>query len=36
MGVVHQFRFAASDEQRAKAVEAIDQARRTLYVILAD
>ena len=36
MGVVHQFRFAASDEQRAKAVEAIDQARRTLYGILAD
>jgi DNA-binding PadR family transcriptional regulator len=36
MGVVHQFRFAATDDQRAKAVEAIDQARRTLYGILAD
>lgn len=36
MGVVHQFRFAATDDQRAKAVDAIDQARRTLYGILAD
>ena len=36
MGVVHQLRFAANDEQRAKAVEAIDQARRTLYGILAE
>src|SRR6187402_3527234 len=30
MGVVHQFRFAATDEQRAKAVETLDEARRTL------
>jgi len=36
MGVVHQFRFAATDEQRAKAVETIDAARRSLYGILAD
>ena len=36
MGVVHQFRFAATDEQRAKAVEAIDATRRSLYGILAD
>ena len=36
MGVVHQFRFAATDEQRAKAVEVIDNARRSLYGILAD
>jgi DNA-binding PadR family transcriptional regulator len=36
MGVVHQFRFAATDEQRAKAVEQLDQARRALYGILAD
>ena len=36
MGVVHQFRFAATDEQRAKAVETLDETRRTLYGILAD
>jgi DNA-binding PadR family transcriptional regulator len=36
MGVVHQFRFAATDEQRAKAVEQLDETRRTLYGILAD
>lgn len=36
MGVVHQFRFAATDEQRAKAVDEIDKARRALYGILAD
>ena len=36
MGVVHQFRFAATDEQRAKAAAALDEARRTLYTILAD
>jgi DNA-binding PadR family transcriptional regulator len=36
MGVVHQFRFAATDEQRAKAVEKLDEARRALYGILAD
>jgi len=36
MGVVHQFRFAATDEQRAKAVSHLDDARRALYGILAD
>ena len=36
MGVVHQFRFAATDEQRAKAVTQLDEARRALYGILAD
>ncbi|HEY2643924.1 MAG TPA: PadR family transcriptional regulator [Galbitalea sp.] len=36
MGVVHQFRFAATDEQRAKAIEKIDETRRALYAILAD
>lgn len=36
MGVVHQFRFAANDEQRARAVDELDKARRALYAILAD
>jgi DNA-binding PadR family transcriptional regulator len=36
MGVVHQFRFAATDEQRAQATEKLDEARRALYLILAD
>jgi DNA-binding PadR family transcriptional regulator len=36
MGVVHQFRFAATEEQRAKAVTTLDDARRALYAILAD
>jgi DNA-binding PadR family transcriptional regulator len=36
MGVVHQFRFAANDEQRARAVAQLDEARRALYGILAD
>ena len=36
MGVVHQFRFAATDEQRAKAVTQLDETRRALYGILAD
>ena len=31
-----QFRFAATDEQRAKAVTHLDDARRALYGILAD
>ncbi|ARJ05119.1 hypothetical protein GCM10010988_01690 [Cnuibacter physcomitrellae] len=35
-GVVQQFRFAASDEQRTAAVEKMDEARRALYLILAD
>ena len=36
MGVIHQFRFAATDEQRAKAVAQLDDTRRALYGILAD
>jgi DNA-binding PadR family transcriptional regulator len=36
MRVIHQFRFAATDEQRNAAVEKIDEARRALYHILAD
>ncbi|MHB1173115.1 MAG: PadR family transcriptional regulator [Lacisediminihabitans sp.] len=36
MGVIHQFRFAATEEQRAKAVTQLDETRRTLYGILAD
>ena len=35
-GVVQQFRFAANDEQRAAADEKLDEARRALYLILAD
>jgi DNA-binding PadR family transcriptional regulator len=36
MGVVHQFRFAATEEQRTKAVAALDEARKALYGILAE
>jgi len=36
MGVIHQLRFAASDAQRDKAIEKLDEARRALYAILAD
>jgi DNA-binding PadR family transcriptional regulator len=36
MGVIHQLRFAATDEQRARAIEKIDETRRALYGILAD
>jgi DNA-binding PadR family transcriptional regulator len=36
MGVVHQVRFAATDEQRAAAVVKLDETRRALYAILAD
>lgn len=36
MGVVQQFRHAATDAQRAAAVEKLDEARRALYLILAD
>ena len=36
MGVVHQFRFAATDEQRTAAAEKLDEARRALYLILAE
>jgi len=36
MGVVHQFRFAATDDQRALAVSQLDDARRALYRILGE
>ena len=36
MGVVHQFRGAATDEQRRAAIEKLDETRRALYLILAD
>jgi DNA-binding PadR family transcriptional regulator len=36
MGVVHQLRIAATEEQRAKAIEKLDETRRALYSILAD
>jgi len=36
MGVVGQFHHAASDAQRAAAVDKLDEARRALYLILAD
>jgi len=36
MGVIHQLRFAATDAQRARAIEALDETRRALYAILAD
>jgi DNA-binding PadR family transcriptional regulator len=36
MGVIHQMRFAATDAQRAKAIETLDETRRALYSILAD
>lgn len=36
MGVVHQFRSAATDAQRTAAVEKLDDARRALYLILAE
>lgn len=36
MGVLHQFRAAATDEQRAQAAAKIDEARKALYLILAE
>jgi DNA-binding PadR family transcriptional regulator len=36
MGVVHQFRLAATDEQRRAAAEKIDELRKALYLILAE
>ena len=36
MGVVQQFRHGASDAQRKAAVEKLDDARRALYLILAE
>ncbi|KHL01454.1 PadR family transcriptional regulator [Sinomonas humi] len=36
MGVLHQFKVASTDEQRAKAAAAIDEARKALYLILAE
>lgn len=35
-GVIHQFRLAATDGQRAEATKKLDEARRALYLILAD
>ncbi|GAA3870992.1 hypothetical protein GCM10022381_12640 [Leifsonia kafniensis] len=35
-GVVRQFRFDATDAQRTAAIEKLDEARRALYLILAD
>lgn len=36
MGVVHQLRFAATEEQRQQAAEKIDELRKALYLILAE
>ena len=36
MGVAQQFRHAATDAQRAAAIEKLDETRRALYLILAD
>ncbi|MEF2977414.1 PadR family transcriptional regulator [Subtercola sp. YIM 133946] len=36
MGVVQQFRHSATDAQRTAAAEKLDDARRALYLILAD
>jgi DNA-binding PadR family transcriptional regulator len=36
MGVIHQFRSGVTEEQRAAAVEKLDETRRALYKILAD
>jgi DNA-binding PadR family transcriptional regulator len=36
MGVLQQFRHAATDDQRQRAVEQLDETRRALYRILAD
>jgi DNA-binding PadR family transcriptional regulator len=36
MGVIHQFRFAATEAQRASAIDKLDETRRALYAILAD
>jgi DNA-binding PadR family transcriptional regulator len=36
MGVIHQLRFAATDAQRARAIEILDETRRGLYAVLAD
>lgn len=36
MGVIQQFRVAATEEQRQAAIEKMDETRRALYLILAD
>ena len=36
MGVVHQYRFASTDDQRLRPVEQLDEARRALYRILGE
>lgn len=35
-GVIQQFRLAATDAQRTAATQTLDEARRALYLILAD
>lgn len=35
-GVIHQFRHFATDEQRTAATEKLDEARRALYLLLAE
>ena len=36
MGVVHQFRSAATDEQKTAAAKQLDETRKALYRILAE
>ena len=36
MGAIHQFRSGVTEEQRAAAIEKMDETRRALYKILAD
>jgi hypothetical protein len=36
MGVIQHFRLSATDSQRTAAIEKMDEARRALYLILAD
>ena len=36
MGVIHQVKFAATDEQRTAAIAQIDETRRALYRILGE
>lgn len=36
MGVIHQFRAGVTEQQRAAAIEKLDETRRALYKILAD
>jgi hypothetical protein len=36
MAAIHQFRSGVTQEQRAAAIEKLDETRRALYKILAD